>query len=116
MKKLSDFEGAAGVEKAADILCLVMNILANPKNSDKAEKETVLETFTRYMKNSPDEMMKIFGILNEKENYTCNGDEALVNMLDLASDEVIVLLFLSQSQKRGATSSGSASSKEKTKK
>lgn len=111
MKKLSDFKDAKGIEIAAKVLSVIMDILANKKNSNQSESRTPLAMFSAFMENSPDEMMKIFAILSEIEEseYSCNGAEAMTNMLMLANDPILVGLFISQSQKGDATSSGSAS-------
>ena len=109
MKKLSDFKDEKGIEIAARILAIIMDILANKKNANQATAKTPLAMFSAFMQNSPEEMKKIFAILSEKDenNYTCNGAEAMTNMLILANDSILVGLFTSQGQTGDATSSGS---------
>lgn len=111
MKKLSDFKDERGIEIAAQVLAVIMEILNNKKNANQSEEKSPLAMFSAFMKNSPVEMKKIFAILSEKEEaeYTCDGAEAMQNMLMLASDPILVGLFISQRQTRDATSSGSAS-------
>ena len=111
MKKLSDFKDEKGIEIAAKVLSVIMDILANKKNEKQTESKTPLAMFSAFMENSPSEMKRIFAILSEDESgeYTCNGAEAMTNMLILANDPILVGLFISQSRTGGATSSGSAS-------
>lgn len=111
MKKLSDFKDEKGIEIAAKVLSVIMDILANKKNEKQAKAETPLAMFSAFMENSPAEMKKIFSILSEKEyeEYTCDGAEAMTNMLILANDPILVGLFISQGRTGDATSSGSAS-------
>ena len=113
MKKLSDFKDEKGIEVAAEILSIIMEILADNRNAKQASAKTPLAMFSAFMQNSPAQMKKIFAILSEKDakEYSCNGAEALENMLVLANDPIVVGLFISQSQTGDATSSGSASEK-----
>lgn len=111
MKKLSDFKNEEGIEVAARVLSVVMEIFANKNNWKKRECKNPLEMFATFMSNSPKQMMKIFAILSEKDEntYSCDGAEAMTNMLILANDYIFVGLFTSQGQMGDATSSGSAS-------
>jgi hypothetical protein len=111
MKKLSDFKDERGIEIAAEVLGVIMEILADQRNKE-AEQETVpIRMFTTFLKNSPAQMRRIFAILSEEkpEAYHCDGSQAMMNMMLLANDPVLISLFISQGQTRGATSSGSAS-------
>lgn len=111
MKKLSDFKDERGIEIAAKVLSIIMDILANKKNAEKSNEKTPLAMFSSFMQNSPKEMKRIFAILSEEDEgkYTCDGAEAMQNMLLLANDPILVGLFISQGRKGDATSSGSAS-------
>jgi hypothetical protein len=111
MRKLSDFKDEKGIQIAAEVLAIIMDILANKKNAEQAGAKTPLAMFSAFMKNSPKEMKKIFAILSEKEEaeYTCDGAEAMTNMLILANDSILVNLFISQGRTGDAKSSGSAS-------
>lgn len=111
MKKLSDFKDEKGISVAARVLSVIIEILANKKNLEQKESQSPLAMFSAFMENSPAEMKKIFSILSEKKEseYTCDGAEAMQNMLTLANDPIIVGLFISQSRTGGAKSSGSAS-------
>lgn len=116
MKNLSDFKGQHGIEVAAEVLEHIMVMLGNAKNHPTdAEKQAQkpAEMFCRFCRNSPEEMHKIFAILSETDpaEYTCDGSEAMINMLTLANDPIMISLFLSQSRTGDATSSGSASAK-----
>ena len=111
MKRLQDFQGNEAIVVAAKVLGVIIDILKDPKNAVlKGEKNGVV-MFTTFMQNTPEKMKQIFAILSEKEpaEYTCNGTEAIFNMMVLANDPIIMSLFTAQSQKRDATSSGSAS-------
>ena len=111
MKKLSDFRDGKGIEVAANVLAVIMDILSDQKNMAMRHEQNPVKMFTAFMSNSPDKMREIFAILSEVDvsEYHCDGAEALTNMLILANDPVLVSLFMSQSQMRDATSSGSAS-------
>ena len=111
MRKLSDFRDEKGIEIAAQVLAIIMDILSNKENMDHTTAKTPLAMFSAFMQNSPKEMRKIFAILSEKDekDYTCDGAEAMTNMLILANDPILVGLFISQGQTGDATSSGSAS-------
>lgn len=111
MKKLAEFKGRDGIVVASKLTGIIMTILANKKNQAMNGEKNPLKLFTAFTENNPDEMMEIFAILSEKstEEYTCDGAEAMTNLLTLASDPLIVGLFISQGQTRGATSSVSAS-------
>lgn len=110
MKKLSDFKDGKGIEIAARVLAVVMDILSDQRNLAMKGETNAVKMFSAFMENSPDKMKDIFAILSEKEpaEYHCDGAEALANMLLLANDPIIISLFTSQSQTRDATSSGSA--------
>lgn len=111
MKKLSDFKDEKGIEIAAQVLSVIMDILAKKENKKPSEAKSPLAMFSAFMQNSPKEMRKIFAILSEEdpEKYTCDGAQAMLNMLVLANDPILVSLFTSQSRAGDATSSGSAS-------
>ena len=111
MKKLSDFKDGTGIVVASKVLAVIMDILSDQRNMAQQGETNTLKMFTAFMANSPDKMREIFAILSERdvEDYHCNGAEAMANMLILANDPIVISLFTSQSQERGATSSGSAS-------
>ena len=111
MKKLSDFKDGEGIVAASKVLSCIMDILADKRNLAQQGEKNAVKLFTAFMANSPDKMQEIFAILSEEdpENYHCDGAEAMANMLLLANDPVVISLFLSQSQSRGAISSGSVS-------
>lgn len=111
MKKLSDFRDSKGIETAAKILAVIMDMLSDQRNMNQKNQTNPVKMFSAFMENSPDKMKEIFAILSETDvaDYHCNGAEALTNMLLLANDPVIISLFISQSQTRDAASSGSAS-------
>lgn len=110
MKKLSDFKDGKGIEIAARVLAVIMDILSDQRNLAQKGERNAVKMFSAFMENSPEKMKDIFAILSEVDpkDYHCNGAEALTNMLLLANDPVIISLFTSQSQMRDATSSGSA--------
>lgn len=110
MKKLSDFKDEKGIEVAAEILEIVMVILADDRNAAMKGEENAGKMFATFMKNSPAEMRHIFAILSEEDpaTYHCNGAEAMSNMLIMTQDPILVGLFISPSQMGDATSSGSA--------
>ena len=111
MKKLSDFKNEKGIEVAAQVLEVIMEILSDGRNMKQKDAKTPLSMFSAFMQNSPAGMKKIFAILSEKElsDYDCDGAQALANMLVLANDPILIGLFISQSQTGDATSSGSVS-------
>lgn len=111
MKKLSDFEGEKGIEIAANILGVIMEMLSDARNSAQKAETSPLKMFSTFMANSPSKMMEIFAMLSETplEKYEIDGAEAMKNMLILANDPVIVGLFISQSRSGDAKSSGSVS-------
>lgn len=111
MKKLSDFSGREGIIVASKLTGIIMTILANKKNSALHGETNALKLFTAFTENNPDEMMEIFAILSGKApgEYTCDGAEAMTNLLTLAGDPLIVGLFISQRQTGDATSSASLS-------
>lgn len=111
MKKLSDFKDGDGIAIAARVLGVIMDMLSDDRNFAQRGEENTLRMFTAFMGNSPDKMREIFAILSEVDpaDYHCDGAEAMVNMLFLANDPVIVSLFTSRGQMRGAISSGSVS-------
>ena len=108
---LSDFKDEKAICVAADVLSVIMEIFSKKENLKMRGEKNPLKMFSAFMANSPAEMKKIFAILSEKdpETYHCDGAEALTNMLILANDSVLVLLFTSQSRTGDATSSGSVS-------
>lgn len=110
MKKLSDFKDGEGIVVASKVLGVIMDILSDRRNMTQKDEKSTVKMFTTFMENSPDKMREIFAILSEQDpkEYHCNGAEAMTNMLLLANDPVVISLFTSQSQMRGATSSGSA--------
>lgn len=111
MRRLSDFKGEKGIEIAAEVLAVIMEILTDEKNRVQEAEQNKIKMFTSFMRNSPKEMKKIFAILSEEdaETFECNGAEALANILILANDPILVSLFTSQRQTGAAKSSGSAS-------
>lgn len=111
MKKLSDFKGEKGIEVAADVLEVCLDILANKKNMEQKNKKNPIKMFSSFMKNSPESMKKIFAILSEIDpaEYDCDGAEAMTNMLLLANDPVLLGLFISPGQSAEEESSGSGS-------
>ena len=111
MKKLSDFKDGKGIEVAARLLEIIMDILADQKNLEQKGETNPVKMFSAFMANSPEKMREMFAVLSECDpaEYHCNGAEALTNMLLLANDPVLISLFISQSQMRDATSSGSVS-------
>lgn len=110
MKKLSDFKDEKGIVVASQILSIVMEILTNKENLAQSGKSPAV-MFGEFMKNSPNEMKKIFAVLSEEdpESYHCDGTEAILNMMVLANDPVILNLFISQGRTGDAKSSASAS-------
>ena len=115
MKQLSEFTDERGVQVAADVLCALTNIRKNEKNKkyfESGKDLTVAEMLSEAMKNTPEEMMKIFAVLSEKDpaEYHCTASEAMINTMLLAADNSFLLLFISQSREaKAATSSGSVS-------
>lgn len=111
MKKLSDFKDGAGIVVASKVLSVIMDILSDQRNMKQQGETNTIKMFTAFMGNSPEKMREIFAVLSEKEveEYHCDGAEAMANMLILANDPIVISLFASQSQTRGATSSGSVS-------
>lgn len=111
MKRLSDFKGDAGIVMAANVLSVIMEMLVDQRNAAQSTEKNPLKMFATFMANSPDKMRKIFALLSEQDvaAYECDGAEAMMNMLILANDPLIVSLFISQSRKWDAKSSGSAS-------
>lgn len=111
MKKLSDYEGEKGIEIAAHILGIIMEMLADARNSAQKAETNPIKMFSAFMANSPNKMKEIFAVLSETpcKDYNIDGAEAMKNMLILANDPVIVGLFISQSQSGDAISSGSVS-------
>lgn len=111
MKKLSDFKDEKGIEIASEVLSVIMEMLADERNRAQNGEKNRFKMFTAFMKNSPDKMKEIFAILSEKDakSYHCDGADAMTNMMILANDPIILGLFLSQSQKGDAKSSGSVS-------
>ena len=111
MKKLADFKDENAISVAANVFGVIMEILANKENAKMNGEKNPLKMFSAFMANSPAEMRKLFAILSEKdpEEYHCDGAEALTNVLILANDDLLRLLFTSQSRTGDATSSGSAS-------
>ena len=110
MKKLSDFKDGHGIVIASKVLGVIMDIMADQRNMGQRNETDPVKMFTSFMENSPEKMKEIFAILSEQElsDYHCDGAEAMTNMLLLANDPVIISLFTSRSQMRGANSSGSA--------
>ena len=110
MKKLSDFKGVEGVVIGAQVLGVVMEMMTDQRNMAQKDETSTLKMFTAFMQNSPDKMMEIFAILSEVDpaDYTCDGAQAMTNMLVLANDPIFISLFTSQGRKRDATASGSA--------
>lgn len=111
MKKLSDFSGEKGIEVAAEVFGIIMEILVDERNAKMEGEKNPPKMFATFMRNSPRQMKKIFAILSEKDekDFDCNGAQAMENILILANDPIIIGLFTSQSQKGDAKSSGSAS-------
>ena len=111
MKKLSDFKDRDGIVVASRVLGVIMDMLSDQRNLAQRNEESPIKMFTAFMEHSPDKMREIFAILSEEDptEYHCDGAEAMVNMLLLANDPVVISLFTSQGQMRGATPSGSVS-------
>ena len=111
MKKLSDFKDSEGIVIASKVLSVIMEILADDRNMEQKGEKSPVKIFAAFMGNSPDKMREIFAILSEENpaDYHCDGAEAMTNMLLLANDPVVISLFISQRQREGANSSGSAS-------
>ena len=100
MKKPSDFKGEKGIEVAADVLEVCLDILADKKNMEQKNEKQPIKMFSSFMKNSPENMKKIFAILSEIDpaEYDCDAAEAMTNMLLLANDPIMLGLFLSPGQ------------------
>ena len=111
MKKLSDFKDEQAIGVVADLLPPIMGVLTNRENMKLKDETNAFRMFSGFFRNSAKEMMEIFAILSETpiEEYHCDGVDVVNNILTLSSDERLVQLFTSQSQKGDATSSGSAS-------
>ena len=113
MKKLSDFKGAAAMAVATKLTRVIMAILADERNRAIKEGAANWELFTSLAENNPDEMTEILAIMNEKtvEEYEheCDGNKVMTDLLSLASDPLIIGLFISRGQKGDATSSVSRS-------
>lgn len=111
MKRLSDFEGEKGIEIAAKVLGIIMEMMADTRNQQQKEEKNPLKMFSAFMANSPKKMMEIFAVLSETpiNKYEVDGAEAMKNMLILANDPLVVGLFISQGRSGDAKSSGSAS-------
>ena len=110
MKKLSDFKDERGIEIAADVLAVCMEMLTDPRNMAQKDEKSPFKMFSAFMKNSPVKMMQIFAILSEQDpaSYHCDGAEAMTNILIMVNAPIIMRLFLSQRQTGDAKSSGSA--------
>lgn len=111
MKKLSDFKDEKGIEKAADVLAVILEIISDEKNREHKNEKRPFKMFSYFMKNSPEKMKEIFAILSEIDpaEYTCDGAEAMTNILIMANDPVMMTLFFSQSQSTEEKTSGSGS-------
>ena len=110
MKKLAEFKDEKSIEVAAKVLGAITDILGNKKNLKQKNEKNPFKMFSAFMQNSPKEMMRLFAILSDKEDeYHCDGNEALMNMLKIVDDPLLISLFISQSQTGDATSSGSVS-------
>ena len=111
MKKLSDFKDEKGIEKAADVLAVILEIISDEKNREHKNEKRPFKMFSYFMKNSPEKMKEIFAILSEIDpaEYACDGAEAMTNILILANDPVMMTLFFSQSQSTEEKTSGSGS-------
>lgn len=111
MKQLSDFKDERGIEIAADVLSVILDILSDEKNRAQRSENRPAKMFSVFMKNSPEKMKEIFAILSEidPKEYACDGAEAMTNMLILANDPVMMTLFFSQSQSSEEKTSGSGS-------
>lgn len=111
VKNLADFKGADGIVVASKLFSIIMTILKDQRNLALKDEKNPLILFSGFMEHSPNEMLKIFAILSEQdpETYTCDGSEAMLNMLKIANDPMLMSLFISQGQKGEAKSSGSAS-------
>lgn len=109
MKKLSDFKDEKGIEIAADVLSVILEILSDEKNRAQKNEKRPVKMFSAFMKNTPEKMKEIFAILSEIDpaEYACDGAEAMTNMLILANDPVMMTLFFSQSQSSEGKTSGS---------
>lgn len=110
MKKLSDFKGTEGIVIAAQVLGVIMTMLAKEENRALEGESSPLKMFSGFMQNSPAEMKEIFAILSERDvkEYDCDGAEAMLNMLILANDPVVIGLFTSRGQKTEKNASASA--------
>ena len=111
MKQLSEFKDNRGIEVAAEILGIILEMQQNEKNAAAHKEKTPVKMFSTLMKNSPDEMRQIFALLSEEDtaDFHCNGAEALTDMLIMANDPIIVSLFMLPGQTGDATSSASHS-------
>lgn len=113
MKKLSDFKGREAMTVATKVTRVIMAILADERNRTVKEGTPHWELFMTLAENNPDEMTEILAIMNEKtvEEYEneCDGNRVMADLLSLASDPLIIGLFISRGQKGDAISSVSRS-------
>lgn len=111
MKQLKEFEGAKGIVIASRVLTIMIDLLKDPRNYAMNGETDRMKIFGTFMENSPDQMMRLFAILSEEnpETFTCNAQDAMINMMKLANDPVMMSLFISQGRRGDAKSSVSAS-------
>lgn len=108
MKKLSEFEGDAGIEIVADLLPIIEKIAKNP-DTMASKRKSVVAFASALLKNNKEEIKGIFALLNETpvEKYKISAASILVDTLTLLNDPEMLKLFGLQSKTR--VSSGSAS-------
>lgn len=107
MKKLSEFEGDAGIEVVADLLPYIEEIVSNPENA-AARGKSMLVFAASILKNNKSAIKGIFAVLNETpvDEYKISAASILVDITTMLNDKAMMGLFGLQSST--PASSGSA--------
>lgn len=108
MKKLSEFEGDAGMELVAELLPNVEEIVNNPKNQDVRGK-SLLNFASTILRNSKSPLKAILAALNEVsvDDYKVTAASIFTDTMAMLNDDALLALF--GLQRQNPASSGSAS-------
>lgn len=112
MKKLSEFEGDAGIDLVADLMPYIYEIVSNPETA-KARSENILLFAQALLKNNKPAVKGILALLNETpvEEYKISAASILVDTLTMLNDDALMALFGLQSKKTACSGSVSENTK-----
>ena len=109
-KKLSDYRDEEALILLADILEPALIIMQDEEFRDNARKRNEARAIKCAIKNHPKEVMEILAIYNgvEVKDFHCTIADVPKMVMEIIEDKALIEFFTSQGQKKGETTSGSA--------